>query len=191
MQSGDSNFDYALAQTLGILVEMFNVLPGFAYFDEESEDQANAYATSAVRLGRDDGSVFFGKHLLAKILRDHPASAVAGVCAHEFAHILQYKLNLIPKFEDGQPNGRRTELHADVLAGYFAGVRSKDNSAFNAAEVALVFHNLGDTNFGDEDHHGTYQQRSDAVRAGYYMSYRDGRSFSDAMQLSINYVMSL
>lgn len=190
-RSGNSDFDYALAHTLDILVEMFRVLPGFAYIDDVDDDHANAYATTEVLLNRADGTVLFGKHLLAQVLRQHPASAVAGVCAHEFAHILQYKYDLIRMFNAGQPNVRRSELHADFMTGYFAGARRKANPSFNAAEVALVLHNLGDTDFGSPDHHGTHEQRSDAVRSGYSLSYNENKSFDEALQISINYAMSI
>src|SRR5262249_54155957 len=33
-KSGDADFDYALAQTLSKISDRFNVLPGFAYYDD-------------------------------------------------------------------------------------------------------------------------------------------------------------
>jgi hypothetical protein len=40
-RSGDRDFDYALAQTLGMLSDTFGVVPGFAYYDDESGRTAN------------------------------------------------------------------------------------------------------------------------------------------------------
>ena len=49
--SGDKNFDTALAHTLAKLSKWLEVLPGFAYYDDTQSGQ-NAYATSRVRLSR-------------------------------------------------------------------------------------------------------------------------------------------
>jgi hypothetical protein len=55
--SGNRDFDYALAQTLAMIAETFNVLPGFAYYDDV--DDMNALATSERTLSRSDGTVLF------------------------------------------------------------------------------------------------------------------------------------
>ena len=119
--SGDREFDYALAQTLSRLTDTFRVLPGFAYYDDF--EQPNALASSVVRMANADGTVLFGRRFLKKLLAspEHPDVAVAAVCAHEFGHILQYKLNLRPIILAGQSTTKRLELHADYLAGYYAG----------------------------------------------------------------------
>src|SRR5688572_6143282 len=54
-RSGDPVFDAALAQTLAHIADTFNVLPGFAYY--EDDEARNAYATKAVRLVNADGTV--------------------------------------------------------------------------------------------------------------------------------------
>jgi hypothetical protein len=94
-RSGDKDFDYALAQTLAKISTAFDVLPGFAYYDDY--DGKNAYATPTARLSRADGTVLFGQGMLTELRAspDHPEIAVTAVCAHEFGHILQYKNNLM------------------------------------------------------------------------------------------------
>jgi hypothetical protein len=43
-KSGNADFDYALAQTLTMLVDAFGVVPGFAYYDDVDDRNANAQA---------------------------------------------------------------------------------------------------------------------------------------------------
>lgn len=181
--SGNRDFDHALAQTLGKLAETFDVLPGFAFYDEPNTP--NAYATSATWLGRADGCVVFGRRLLTQLMRtyDRPAIAVATVCAHEFAHIHQYKTKIIgdPRLTDpsGRAGVKRRELHADYLAGYFTGLRRAEKADYAAAEAAITQYDFGDTDFGSRQHHGTPQERGSAVAAGYAAA-RTGRSFAQA-----------
>ena len=67
---------------------------------------------------------------LLKFEREHPDVAVSAVCAHEFGHITAIKYGLMKRLKDGQPSVKRSELHADFLAGYFAGVVQAPMTAF-------------------------------------------------------------
>ena len=72
--SGDKDFDLALAITLAKISELFDILPGFAFFNQDMGP--NAFASPSKRLQRDDGSVVFGKLMLADLMRskDNPDS---------------------------------------------------------------------------------------------------------------------
>ena len=59
--SGDRDFDFALAQTLARIADLFDVLPGFGFYDDY--ESKNAYATKAVRAKNADGTVLFGQRL--------------------------------------------------------------------------------------------------------------------------------
>jgi hypothetical protein len=191
-RSGDRDFDYALAQTLGMLSDAFGVLPGFAYYDDESGRTANAYATTATRLARGKGTVLMGVNLLQKLRAgdEHPAVAVAAVCSHEFGHILQYDKDLIDTVNAGQPTVKRSELQADYFAGYFAGIRKKQRPDYPAAVVAATQYRFGDFST-DRGHHGTPQERGAAVVRGFEASFRENKNLSDAIQESTNYVLRL
>jgi hypothetical protein len=190
-KSGDRNFDYALAQTLSKISSVFDVLPGFAYYDDY--DGKNAYATTAVRLNRADGTVLFGQGLLADLRAspDHPEIAVTAVCAHEFAHVFQYKHNLMDGLLAGQSTVKRVELQADFLAGYFAGIRKKERPAYAAAVVAATQSKFGDDAIDNRGHHGTNQERGVAVVAGFKFGTGVSRSISEVIQVANNYALSL
>src|SRR5438477_4667496 len=136
VSSGNRDLDYALAQTLSRLTDIFGVLPGFAYFDDFAGP--NAFATQRQYLSRSDGTVLFGRRMLDKCLavREAPDAVISGICAHEFGHIVQFKLGLIQRLTAGQTTAKRKELNADFFAGYFAGVRKLQSPDFPAAAYA-------------------------------------------------------
>jgi hypothetical protein len=186
--SGDKDFDRALAVGLARLSDMFGVLPGFAFYDDSESTNGNAIASISKRLGRPDGSVVFGKKLLQILLqREHGEAAVIGVCAHEFAHIAQMKRK---QFNELIANRRvkRLELHADYLAGYFAGRRKLENSEFPAAEIALAQYTVGDFMTDNPGHHGTPEERGQAVAEGFHAAHRDKKTFNQAFNDGMSFV---
>ncbi|MBX5046981.1 neutral zinc metallopeptidase [Rhizobium lentis] len=190
-RSGDKDFDYALAHTLAKISSTFDVLPGFAYYDDY--DGKNAYATPTARLSRADGTVLFGQGMLADLRAsgDHPEIAVTAVCAHEFGHILQYKHNLMDPLLAGQNTVKRVELQADFFAGYFAGIRKREKATYAAAVVAATQARFGDNAINDRDHHGTNQERGAAVVDGFRLGSGTSRTLSEVIQIANNYALSL
>jgi predicted metalloprotease len=189
--SGDRDFDLALAHTLARIADVFQALPGFAFYDDY--DGNNAYATPRPRLQRADGTVLLGQRLLAQLRArtEHPEIGVVSVCAHEFGHILQYKKGLDTLVGANQPTVKRIELQADFFAGFFAGMRKLERSDFPAAVFALMQFNAGDNMRNAKNHHGTDQERGAAVVRGFQAAFNERRSLSEAIQISINYVTQL
>jgi hypothetical protein len=186
--SGDRELDYALAQTLSRLTDTWNVLPAFAWFDDAAAP--NAFATSRRLLSRDDGTVLFGRRLLARCLksREHPDVVVSSVCAHEFGHIAQYNYGLTKRLSSGQATVRRPELHADFLAGFFAGVRKLERPSFPAAVYATTQYAFGDYRTDNARHHGRPEERAAAIVKGFETAFRDRRSPREALQIGMQYV---
>jgi hypothetical protein len=189
--SGDPDFDLALAHTLAMLSDAFSVLPGFAYYDDH--DGENAFATAEVRLRNADGTVLFGQRLLKRLLagRESPEVSVAAVCAHEFGHILQFQRNLDRTVGAGQTTAKRVELQADFFAGYFAGLRKRERPDFPAAVFALTQFGFGDHAVNEPEHHGTPAERGLAIEQGFQTAFSDQRSLIDAIAISVDYVSRL
>jgi hypothetical protein len=185
--SGDREFDYALARTLSRIADTFQVLPGFAYFDDF--EGANDYATAIARLKRADGTVLFGQRCLKATLAqpDNPDVGVTSICAHEFAHILQLKLNLRKKILEGQTTVKRLELHADYLAGYYAGTWKLKKPDYPAAVFATTQFDWGDRRVDNPKHHGTPDERAAAVVRGFEIAAQSVRGGADG----VNYVSTL
>ena len=190
-KSGNPNFDYALAQTLARLTSTLQVLPGFAYYDDH--DGLNAFASPAVRLHRADGTVLFGERLLRRLMSgtDHPDVAVTAICAHEYGHVLQFKRGLIQQLRAGQATVKRAELHADYLAGYYAGRRKLDKPDYPAAVFAHTQHSFGDNQVNHPSHHGTPVERANAIIMGFNVGNKDKRELDEAVQIGLNYVARL
>lgn len=191
LKSGDKYFDYALAQTLAKISTVFEVLPGFAYYDDT--ESKNAYATGDVKLKNADGTVLFGQILLGDILggKDNPDVAVAAICAHEFGHILQFKHGLEKVVGKDQPTIKRIELQADFFAGYFAGIRKKEKPSYPAAVFAMTQFLLGDQNLGSQGHHGTPDERGKAVSEGFRSAYHLDMPIAECIAASTKFVMAL
>ncbi len=123
--------------------------------------------------------IAFGKALLDDLAGPDFTLKVTCVAAHEAAHILQFE---DPYFDIGLNDAtiRRSELEADAFAGACLafivngaqkidrGVLEKKRPSVQSA-FQLMF-KLGDNFFNDPSHHGTSQERLDAVDSGYTFS---------------------
>lgn len=184
--STDRAFDYALAQTLSGLTDVFGVLPGFAYYDDRRA--ANAYATTARRMQNADGTVLLGRRFLQSLMQlPNGAVAVAAICAHEFSHIAQFKYRLIEPLLEGAHTVKRAELHADFLAGYYAGIRKRQKPDYPVATFAAALTGLRSTGTAAIQH-GNSDERAAALARGFAVSYRDSRNFPEAAALGLRYV---
>ena len=131
-----------------------------------------------------DGMVFFGIELLkTQYAASRKGYAVPSIMSHEYAHILQYKLNFPLR-------GKWQELHADFLAGWYTAHRARFMPQ-NMLESMATFFNNGDNNFNSPQHHGSSQEREDAFLAGAKLnsqnSYMSGR---EAYYQGISYLKS-
>jgi hypothetical protein len=187
--SGDATFDRALAVTLVKISETFSVLPGFAFSERI---RLNAFASRRTELGRADGSVVFGNSMYRAIMlrREHPELGIVAICAHEFGHIVQYK-HRIDDILVVNGRAKRLELHADFMAGYFAGRRKLEVPDFPAAVFATTQYSFGDGEYGDPDHHGCPAERGDAVVAGFDSAFRAKEGLAAALQTGVRYVQRI
>ena len=185
---GDKGLDFALAQTLYRLSETFGVVPGFAYYDDY--DGPNAFAIGAPVMNNPDGTVLYGLRYLKAALkqREYPDIYVTSVCAHEFGHIVQYKRGL--NLNAGQKTVKRSELHADFLSGFYAGLLKLQRPKYPAAVFAAQEYSVGNFDYSAPNFHGTPDERARAVVRGFETAYRERRSLNEAIEVGIKYVQS-
>ena len=93
--------------------------------------------------------------------------AVAYVVAHEYAHNLQQELGIFDNTVT--PNARPFELQADCMAGVwaysvFAKGDLEQGDIEEATDAALA---VGDFDVGNEQHHGTPEERRNALESGF------------------------
>jgi len=204
--SGDRDYDRALAESLFYMSELFGVLPTFGFI--KNARVPNAYATTAVfqaqnqesRLpSRPDGTVLVADTLLGWLANkgiDDPVAASLAICAHEFAHIAQYRhshkgLPVVHWLTNGQIGIKKLELHADYLAGYYVGMARHRNPQTPAATVAYATYVIGDFNVDSEQHHGTPDERGQAVASGYQQGFIHRAEFHQALLAGMRYVQAI
>ncbi|NMG08346.1 neutral zinc metallopeptidase [Brasilonema sp. UFV-L1] len=91
----------------------------------------------------------------------HGDAALAYIVGHEYAHAMQTVYGFQPSVTP------ISELQADCLAGVYLGLIP--NITFDKRdilEIATLAHRIGDYEWGNEHHHGTPEQRVQAVVQG-------------------------
>jgi hypothetical protein len=164
-------------QTEGInLVNTYRVSPRMFYLVDPSP---NAYATPEVanQFGP-DGTVLLGQNLMSLELGQDPSgAALVAVMAHEFAHLVQFKNGFASP-------GKRAELHADFIAGWYLNLRGR-YAWVNLMPVLRVFYQLGDYEFNSPSHHGTPDERLLVAQAGFNSG---AANISQAYTLGLQFV---
>jgi hypothetical protein len=118
--------------------------------------------------------------------KNYGKEIINAVLAHEFAHALQYKSGMYEYWRDG----KKPELHADFLAGFYMGKKellSKDKLTAFANE----FYGIGDFDFFAPQHHGTPEERRCAFLEGYMVSKDYDFNIYQAYNAGIDYIRLL
>src|SRR6185369_17756324 len=111
------DFERELGHVLSGLSRLFQVNPGFGFYDDTAS--MNAFAINRRKIAGTRGTVAFGRHLLSEEMDVDPYGiSVAAISAHEFAHIYQYSSGFYDRIKSEQ-KPFCVELHADYLAGFF------------------------------------------------------------------------
>lgn len=164
--SGNQNLDYFLTNEYNKLVYCFGVKPNSFYILEDGSP--NAFASSTISNNSlPDGTVVLGLKLTNTECNSSQSGtcvAMAVVMAHEFAHILDFKNH----FVSGQPKTK--ELFADYMAGVYLHTRELTYTFTDIREAANSIFTKGDTDFNSPQHHGTPNERMNALLAGYEFS---------------------
>jgi hypothetical protein len=168
--TGNSKLDRVLILELKSILAQLSVNPGFRIIDDF--DSPNAFAMPRTIVGGTQGTVLFGINLIQSELNGpFGGYAVAGIAAHECAHIFQFFSRFGGLLTAGQRTARAMELHADCLAGYYLGRdRTKENQL---TAFARSLFEKGDRNFNHRQHHGTPEERVRAMEQGYAMAKRN------------------
>jgi hypothetical protein len=164
--SGDARFDRALGTLLADLAGRFQVRPGFGWYDDGAIP--NALALEASHLSNSRGTVLVGREMLRRGLSSvHGDMFILGVCAHEFAHIVQFFSVYHARLASGQAAQKLVELHADFLSGYYIGLRQVAYTDQELVALGRTWETLGDSAYTDQQHHGTPDERLRAIEAGF------------------------
>jgi hypothetical protein len=181
-QSGNPQLDRALIAEVKKLDREFRISPGYRFLRDG--DRPNAYATPETFVEGTSGTILFGLSLLQNELRtEYGGAAVAGIAAHEGAHIVQFRSRELSA-RLSSPTRKLNELHADFLAGYYFSRTGRTERSLVTFGESLF--SKGDYDYNDEQHHGTPQQRVAAMRAGFSAARFD---LDEAANRGVTYVI--
>ena len=167
--SGDIRFDRSLGILLVDLSQKFQVRPGFGYFDDLGSP--NALALPQSQFSNSRGTVLFGREMLSRYKNSsHGDMFIMGICAHEFAHIVQFFSGFYERLAYRQKTNKLVELHADFLSGYYIGLRKLNYTKDELLTLGKSWETIGDSNYTDSQHHGTSEERLRAVEQGYLIA---------------------
>lgn len=181
--SGDRKFDNALIAELRRILQVMPVDPGFKFVKAN-----NAAASDETVVQGTRGTVFIGLDFVRKLVdHDDGGISVAGVLAHECAHIYQYFSPYNKELKG--PTNLWFELHADFLAGYYMA-KKLGTDTIKLSDFQLTLIRSGTYNEQALQHHGSGAQRNAAMDKGYRLS-RSGMSFEEAAREGKDYVKIL
>lgn len=169
--TGAEELDRFLGPMLVGMAQMFGVGPGFGLYDDVEGENALAYRQTFLPSTRH--TVVLGQRLLVRQTTNYQDGglSVIAILAHEFGHILQYERVHEEALAQADGGVRLFELHADYLAGMYLGFRKRRDQRLPTWSSGRTFELLGDTAFGDRDHHGTPEERVRAIEAGFRIGY--------------------
>jgi hypothetical protein len=188
-RSGDSKFDDALIEELKVIEQIIpGINPGFQYVQAR-----NAFTTSETVIRGTQGTVWIGIEFvrnLADPANNSGGIAVAGVLAHECAHVFQLASpDLLKGLMKNRTSAVLAELHADFLAGYYLA-RKKNVTPESLTAMQRVFVYQGAYDRKDPNYHGTPGLRGAAMDTGYFAA-KDNKDFREASEIGARYVVGL
>ena len=188
--TGDRSLDRALGRALVRLSELFSERPGFGFIDDF--EGANAYATDQTRVPGTWGTVCFGQNLFRDLMERYQDQglAVMAVAAHEFGHIAQFRSGVDRKLIRYQSTVKRVELHADLLSGYFLGVRKRQEPSISVWAAGHTLYRIGDYEFNNPNHHGTPDERVAAAEMGFKLGHDHRAGFGQAFSWGVEHVLT-
>jgi hypothetical protein len=175
--SGSQVVDAAHIFSVQHISRQYGFRPASFFYDDSGS--RNAFAVPDVVDPRfPDGTVVCGLELIStELKRDGRGYAVPTILAHEFAHIMQFKLI------QGFQGSSRAELHADYMAGWYLA-REMASLITDPQSSLKAFFEIGDYEFNSPDHHGTPEERLGALERGWsvgalspYDAFTSGRRY--------------
>lgn len=185
--TGDKDLDRSFDRALQRLAETFDVWPKVGFYDDG--DAPNALAMRYNVGGTHEFAVVFGRNYFKKQMEYDPSGiSLLQTAAHEFAHVWVYKDDLFEAIRGGQPTVKRIEMHADCLAGYYLGIRKRDNPQASFWAAGIGRWQSGDTQFRNMHHHGTPDERLAAAEHGFKLGFLENRTPKQAFASATAYV---
>jgi hypothetical protein len=193
--TGADILDQQLSLEANRLAGLFQFRPGLMIVEEpfSMADNAQALRENMVRGTR--GTVLFGRTRLFEELQQNRRSwgglVIAGILAHEFAHIYQFFTPYEKRLKERWPTKKPMELHADFLAGYHLGLKRRQGAAMDIGAFMDTAYIIGDDKVTSTEHHGNPDERRHAVREGYRTGIKGPETISMAAEVGYETVQEV
>ncbi len=185
--TGNPDLDRSFDRALQRLAETFDVWPKVGFYDDTGSPNAMAMRYSVG--GTTEFAVVFGRAYFKKLMDYDPSGiTLLHTAAHEFAHVWVYRDGLFDKIRGNDPTVKPVELHADFMAGYYLGLRKRDNPQASFWAAGIGRWQSGDEEFRNVHHHGTPDERLAAAEKGFLLGFLDNRRPGDAFEAATRYV---
>lgn len=191
-KSGNPQFDDALKAEVERIHQIMPINAGFQYVKAN-----NAFATDDSIVPETKATVWIGLDLVTRLIKSNDGISVAGILAHECAHVFQFfqpsartYYDQLMELKEAKSTTILVELHADFLAGFYLA-KKKGVTHAQIGHFAKTLIEGGSYNFLDRDHHGYPSHRSLSMERGYRAAVQERRSFEQAAQFGVEYVRKL
>lgn len=185
--TGNPTMDVSLDGALKKLADCFNVGPGFGFYDDAGAP--NAWASAKTIIPGTNGTVAFGQSYYRKWMDYDPTGiSVIATCAHEFGHIMQFQSGHYDEIQGNLPTGKRIELHADYVSGFYIGLLKRQNPEASFWKAGDKFRQIGSFDDKDPMFHGTPTDRVSASQQGFVVGYYEGKDAKFAFESGLKYV---
>jgi len=197
--TGEKILDSQLSMEASRLARVFEVRPGLVILKSPDHMAKNALAVPSNYVPECRGckyTVMLGQTRVVNELqevnhRGWGGITVAGIMAHEFAHIYQFNTEYHQRLEQLDITVKPIELHADFLAGYHLGLKRRSGTPMDIGAWMDGVYLLGDEEYERKDHHGTPEERRRAVRVGYRTGVEGRQPVSVAAEIGYNTIREI
>lgn len=161
--SGNSQLDNAILGDFNTVVNTFGLNGSVLYYFNDGSSP-NAYFNTQNK------NIYLGLNLLNSRLANQngDGGSIPFIIAHELGHAKMYKMNW--NFSYGNTM-KKNELFADFVSGTYLYDRPNFTQT-NIQTTIQDFLKMGDYEFNSPYHHGTPQERVNALLAGYQHAYQ-------------------
>jgi hypothetical protein len=196
--SDDQDFENGLVQVIADVQALLDVDFSLGFYDD-SPNTPQAKAVSDKRLATRrgvsprDGGVGIGRNLIRSLDPNSAgfSAALTALVAHEAGHILQFKhIYVFDRFAKYVEYDIARELHADFICGFYGFHRRKRDEKYPAVLQAKTLYVRGDGELVAVSH-GTYEQRGNAVRAGYIAGLKGITDIKDLIEEGVKSIDGL
>ena len=181
--TGDPTLDRELGREIVTMSGLFQEQPGFGFVRDRG-----AFATQETIVPGTWGTVGFGQVLFEELYspRDRGLT-VLGVLAHEFGHISQMRSGTIGHLEGRTV--KRVELHADFLAGFYIGLRKREDPSLSVRTAGRAFEEIGDNSYYDRNHHGTPEERYYVTEQGFKIGIENRLRYDEVFSWGVEFIL--